>query len=103
VPVEERGARMPGDRTRSEQKHELAWPKFVEYSKEVLDLVDEFPYEDFVRNASKRANVSVYTVEHRYIRREDSIEGFLKVFRNRRGGRKVVTLNREITEQDYEP
>ncbi len=94
---------MPGDRTASEQKHETAWPKFVKFCAELLDQDGKgFPYEDFVRMSAKVAGVSVYTVEQRYIRREDCTRGFLKVFRKDRGGGKVVILNREITEADYE-
>ncbi len=95
-------SRMPGDRTASESRHELGWPKFVDYAKNTLDKVDSFPYEDFVRNSAKLAKVSVYTVVHRWIPREDNIYGFLKVFRNGRGGVKQVSLNRDIVEEDYE-
>jgi len=97
--------RFGGDRTASEHKHEQAWPKFVEYVKKTLDKVDEYPYEDFVRNAAKRANVSIYTVEHRYLRREDCTAGFLRTERIPEKGKwpRVVFLNREITKEDYEP
>ncbi len=94
---------MPGKQTASEQKHEVAWPRFVKYASEVLDLVDEFPYEDFVRNSAKISNVSIDTIEDRYVRREDCMRGFLKVFRKGRGGEKIVMLNREILEEDYRP
>jgi hypothetical protein len=96
-------APLPGKQTASEQKHETAWPKFVDYSKEVLGVSDEFPYEDFVRNAAKLSGVSIDTIEDRYIRKEDCLRGFLKVFRKGRGGPKLIQLNRELVEEDYKP
>lgn len=102
--VERSMVHMPGERTASEQKHETAWPRFVKFAQDMLEREGTgFPYEDFVRMSAKVAGVSVYTVENRYIRREDCSRGFLRVFRRNRGGEKVVMLNREIREEDFEP
>ena len=98
-----RGELVPLQKTASERKHEIAWPKWVKFCQDQFVITASMDYETFVRWSAKRANVSIYTVENRYLRREDSRAGFLRVFRPGKGEDRLVELAREIEERDFEP